>query len=230
MLSAFLGNNMTNYNVILSVPPNPYFTPLVVPKQDVNEVLWLGAIFDPVRKHYYIPHNLPNRNLLFKWVARGRSQKNALKINLLPTTVKPAALRWYLETDDWKALSREVRAAKGDRCEFCGGAGRDQPSQCSEVYTIDDQSKIVTLSELVSVCRACYICLHIDQADGRGIWHAQVNHLAYVNNISREMANQQAQDAIFEWNMRSECEWALDLDHLAEYGLQDRVKKTGLIL
>lgn len=143
-----------------------------------------------------------------------------LTIELVPKTAWYANLRSALKKSQWDKLRKQVYEQASYLCQVCGGKGRKHPVECHEVWAYDDEYQIQKLVRMIALCPACHEVKHIGRAQMLGKGDRALKHLAKVNGLSLAGANAYLDQISREWAWRSNFEWTLDLNALADYGVE----------
>ena len=146
-----------------------------------------------------------------------------LTVELVPRTAWFKNVRSHVPAGEWERLKRRTFARAGYACEVCGGRGPRWPVECHEVFSYDDERRVQKLERLLALCPSCHEVKHAGLAGVRGRRREAVAHLARVNGWSGADADAYLEVCFEQWHRRSNHEWALDLSHLEELGVEVRV-------
>lgn len=145
-----------------------------------------------------------------------------LTIQLVPSTAWWSNVRSEVTKAQWEVCKRLVRDRSGNKCEICGGRGRQWPIECHEIWKYDDVNKVQTLVSLIALCPDCHKITHI----GRSLNvypPREVNrlmlHFRTVNGWDQERVDHEVMQSLLQWQERSRHNWALDITYLKEVGL-----------
>jgi hypothetical protein len=152
--------------------------------------------------------------------------RTLLTVELVPSTCWFSNLRSELSKDEWDRLRRPVFERAANRCEICGGRGREHPVECHEVWEYDDAQHVQRLAGLVALCPACHEAKHMGYASGVGRGGQARAHLARVNGWSMEDVELYLEMQFEQWSRRSQHEWSLDLSWLSGFGMDINPKRT----
>ena len=137
-----------------------------------------------------------------------------LTIELVPRTAWYKNLRIELSKSEWDKLRKATYAKAGNVCEICGGKGPKWPVECHEIWEYDEGTNIQTLKGLVALCPKCHQCKHVGLAQMQGHYDNARKHLAEVNGISINEAEDYINDCFDLWEERSQKKWKLNKDWL----------------
>ena len=104
-----------------------------------------------------------------------------LTAELVPSTCWWSNLRSNMPADEWAKCKAFVRKRSGDRCELCGGRGRQWPVECHEVWAYDETTWTQTLEGLIALCPPCHEVKHIGRAETVGNLERAKNRLMVAN-------------------------------------------------
>jgi hypothetical protein len=144
-----------------------------------------------------------------------------LTVELVPSTCWYTNVRSNVAKAVRDRLRRQVAAQAGNRCEVCGGRGRQWPVECHEQWSYDDTTLVQRLQRLVALCPVCHQVKHAGFAAKQGKLEAVLAHLAKVNGWSPEDAALYLEAAFEVWAGRSRHQWTLDISVLdSVYGVE----------
>lgn len=150
-----------------------------------------------------------------------------LTIELVPATAWWTNVRSNVSRAEWEKCKRFTATRAHGVCEICGRVGRRHPVECHEIWHYDDERGIQTLVDLIALCPACHEVKHIGRAMNIGRGDRAAAHLMEVNGWSRAKAEQAIYLAFQIWNLRSQMEWALNIDWLKNLGIHASVTDRG---
>lgn len=139
-------------------------------------------------------------------------------ICLIPQTAWDNNLRSYLTSTGWDKVRRKCYAEHNHHCQICGGQGgngRKHPVECHESWTFEEGE--VKLVGLMCLCPPCHEFHHPGLADKNGKGERMLKQFMKVNEVTRDEAMSYFRREFFLWNQRSQREWTLNIDYLAEY-------------
>lgn len=141
-----------------------------------------------------------------------------LGVELVPETCWGSNVRKLLEDDPaaWGRIRRVVLAAAGSKCEVCREQGR---LECHEVWDYDDGAHDQRLVRMIALCPACHEVKHIGRARVKGRGPIAMRHLSHTNGWSEAETDIHVQAARALWRERSKYQWSLNLDALAQFGI-----------
>jgi DNA polymerase-3 subunit epsilon len=97
-------------------------------------------------------------------------------------------------------------------CSICNDKRRSL--ELHEEWSFDDDAKVQRLDEFLAICPRCHLAKHIGRAQQIGKYEEALDHLARVNDLSKDEAIDLANEAMARWRERSQYEYQLDLSHL----------------
>jgi len=142
-----------------------------------------------------------------------------LTIELVPQTCWFSNVRSSVSSKDWDKLKLLTSKAAGNKCEICGGVGRQWPVECHEIWEYDDAKKIQRLRGLIALCPNCHEVKHIGYAKVRGRAEMATKHLCKVNNLTAVQGTNYVRASFLQWRDRSQHKWTLDISFLDQYGI-----------
>lgn len=140
------------------------------------------------------------------------------KICVIPKTAWNTNLRSYLTQSGWDKVRRKCYAEHNHHCQICGGQGgngRKHPVECHEDWVFENGE--VKLVGLMSLCPPCHEFHHPGLAEKNGKLERAIRQFMKVNGITREEAIEYLKSEFDIWRERSQKEWSLNIDYLAEY-------------
>ena len=139
-----------------------------------------------------------------------------LTIELVPRTAWYKNLRSELSKSEWDKLRKITYKKANNVCEICGGVGPKWPVECHEVWNYDEENNTQTLTGLQAICPNCHQCKHIGLAQVQGHYDTAKAHLAEVNEITLEEAEEYINACFDIWEERSLKKWTLNTEWLQE--------------
>jgi len=139
-----------------------------------------------------------------------------LIIELVPKTSWFINVRSMVSTEDWDTLRKESYRNSNYKCEICSGVGEQHPVECHEIWQYNDEKHIQKLLGLISLCPRCHETKHIGLANSRGRGEIAKEHLAKVNNWTKQKTDRYVSNCFTEWKKRSKFKWEIDLTWLRE--------------
>lgn len=143
-----------------------------------------------------------------------------LTVDLVPRDQWGSNLSQALKGKRWDTLRKETYRRANNRCEVCGGVGKQHPVDAHEVWEYDASSKMQRLVRLIALCPACHEVKHFGRAVVIGRQNEAAAHLAEVNGWGPAEVRRHVMEAMAEWEARNEIDWTLDLSILREYGVE----------
>ena len=137
-----------------------------------------------------------------------------LTVELVPETLWFKNLRSELSRKEWDRLRKESYKKANYKCEICGGVGPKWPVECHEIWDYNDTTNVQTLKGLISLCANCHQCKHMGLAEMQGHYEKAKTHLAKINEIDIDEANDYLTECFAIWKKRSLKEWTTDLSWL----------------
>lgn len=142
-----------------------------------------------------------------------------LTAELVPSTCWWSNLRSNMPAGEWAKCKAFVRARSGDRCELCGGRGRQWPVECHEVWGYDETTWTQTLEGLIALCPPCHEVKHIGRAETVGNLERAKNRLMVANGWGAAQIERYLAGVWATWNRRSTHPWTLDVTWLETIGV-----------
>lgn len=142
--------------------------------------------------------------------------KLKLTIELVPSSSWQNNLRGILKPKMWKEIRKKVNKKDNERCSVCNSKGR---LHAHEVWEYNDQSKIQTLKNIISLCYYCHGVKHFGYTTLKNSENKEkfVKHFMKVNKCDRLTFQKHLIDETGKFNERSEYEWQLDLTKLKDF-------------
>lgn len=141
------------------------------------------------------------------------------KICIIPQSAWGNNLRSYLTQTGWDKVRRKCYADHNYTCQICGGQGgngRKHPVEAHEDWEFTENGE-VKLVGIMSLCPPCHEFHHPGLAERNGKADRMLRQFMKVNGITREQALSYMKGEFALWRQRSEQEWSLNIDYLAEY-------------
>lgn len=135
-----------------------------------------------------------------------------LSADLLPPSMHGSNVRTLLTRTRWNALCVPVRAAAGEVCEVCGGAGT-RALDVHERWLYGDG--VQRLERLIALCQGCHMTQHIGYAGMQGLGEQVLAQLQKVNGWTRRQAVADVVRAQLRYEGLGEQSFDLDLSVLA---------------
>lgn len=136
-----------------------------------------------------------------------------LSIEMVPSSSWYSNVRSQVTTAEWNRLRRACYQAAENKCEICGGVGRQHPVECHEVWRYEEAG-VQKLERLIALCPACHQVKHFGLATTRGRTNEAIRHLAKVNGWSTTEAERYADHCWAVWEQRSTQNWQVDVSCL----------------
>jgi len=142
-----------------------------------------------------------------------------LSIELIPSNSYGNNLRGLLRGCTWDRLRKATYEEADHQCEICGSnglaQGRKHRVEAHEVWSYDDENRIQTLERLQALCPLCHQAKHIGRSLSVGAGARTVRHLAKVNRLTKEVAEDYINRSLEEHTLRSHGDaWLLNISHL----------------
>ena len=131
-----------------------------------------------------------------------------LNFEPVPARSRLATLAKLLPPNDWNLLRRGTYRRAGYRCEACGNRGR---LNCHEVWQFLPESRRQVLAGLRCLCDKCHRATHLTIVHDDTEREALLVHVAQVNRLSREEAEQLFRQALAWQREVDRREWIVDL-------------------
>jgi len=145
--------------------------------------------------------------------------KPKLEIELVPSTSWYSNLRKILDNADWDKIRKQMYRLANYRCEICSGKGESHPVECHEVWEYDNVNYVQSLAFCQAICPLCHEAKHIGLAQIKGNGERAKDTLKRVNGWDDEQVEDYIGDKFVEWKERSEHQWKLNIDKIADYGI-----------
>lgn len=152
-----------------------------------------------------------------------------LTIELIPQTSWFDNVRSRVTTKEWDFLRKRAYEAADNKCEICGGQGRQHPVECHERWLFDDEKKLQKLEGLIALCPPCHKVKHIGLAEIRGDYAEALDQLCKVNGWDSIEATEYVQASFELWHIRSRYEWTVDISMLDDLLNPYRNKRSAEI-
>lgn len=138
--------------------------------------------------------------------------KLPLQIELVPSTAWFKNLRSEFSKNEWDIIRHFVYARANHQCEICGDTGKNQGYNHAveaheEWYYVNG---VQSLAKITALCPLCHKCKHAGLAQIRGEIDIVITHLCKVNQITKQVAVKQLNNAFNLWQARSRQDWQLD--------------------
>ena len=140
------------------------------------------------------------------------------KICLIPQSAWGNNLRSYLTSTQWDKIRRKSYNEHNHHCQICGGQGgngRKHTVECHEDWEFVGNE--VRLVGLMCLCPPCHEFHHPGLAERNGKVDRMLRQFMKVNGITRDQAIAYMKGEFALWRQRSQQEWSLNIDYLAEY-------------
>lgn len=135
-----------------------------------------------------------------------------LTIELVPKSSWYKNVRSEVPKSRWEKLKQITFLKAGYKCEICGGVGDKWPVECHETWSYVNNCQ--TLENLVALCPKCHEVKHVGFAEVQGNLERALEHLAKVNDITLEEADEVVRDAFWVWEERNLEKWEVDISWL----------------
>jgi len=143
-----------------------------------------------------------------------------LTIELVPKTSWYNNVRSNVDKERWDELRTNCYIQANHKCEICGETGIEQgydhQVECHEIWYYDDEKHIQKLEGLIALCPLCHKVKHPGLAEINGEMELVITQLMKVNDMDRFEANNYIQDAMLDWEDRSNYDWTVDINYLNE--------------
>lgn len=140
-------------------------------------------------------------------------QQYRLIPELIPATSWGYNLRSYLKPDEWKSISKYIRAKASDICEVCGNETKSL--EAHEIWGFNDSEHIQYLIDVVGVCPLCHRAFHIGQTISQGnpyLLRQVYEHIKAVNRCNEEELRGIIDAAKTRWRIRSQYDWKVEVN------------------
>lgn len=139
-----------------------------------------------------------------------------LTIELVPKTSWFSNVRDALSQSNWNLVKRLTSQAANSRCEVCNDVGPKWAVECHEIWDYDDVNHVQKLVRTIALCPPCHAVKHVGFNMKRFPRRVPtlIRHLANVNGISQQEAEDYIVHSFEEWFERSQHNWTVDLGWL----------------
>jgi hypothetical protein len=156
---------------------------------------------------------------------KAKQGNKMLKLKLEPSLIPESAWGQSLSNlhkkgrcKYWPSLRDEACMRHGEQCAFCDAS----PEHAHEVWKYDDANNVMTLDEVVPVCKWCHHCIHLGHAEvlaskGELDFKAVLQHFSTVRGVSRHEIECIAREAFDLWELRSRRQWTVDFGKFKIY-------------
>lgn len=103
----------------------------------------------------------------------------------------------------WTSLKDEALSKHGSQCFYCTA----NPEQAQEVWHFDYDAGLMTVADLVPVCRYCQMAINIADTEDRPDFPAVVQHIGTVLGIKKVQVGELIREAYQLWEERSQRAW-----------------------
>lgn len=114
-----------------------------------------------------------------------------------------------LKASQWKRIRLDALDAAGGACVVCGAA-RDKGMICDEVWSYTDGTALLT--DVRIVCPDCNAVTHIGRTGTDGYYDVARDHMARVDEITPDDADQLIAERFAAWRVQSSQNWTIDVD------------------
>lgn len=177
-------------------------TRIAVNKDSEVSALKLGAKYDGRMKSWYVPQDVPI-TLFTDFIP--------LSIELVPSTMWKQNVRSE-HARDWDTYRRNAYSMAGHTCEVCGA--NNQALEAHEEWEFDNMNRIQKLKKIVCLCYLCHRTKHWGLAVSLGEEELVRNHIMKINRWKSEDVDKYLIEVFLIFEMRSRCDWKLDLSAL----------------
>jgi hypothetical protein len=139
-----------------------------------------------------------------------------LTIELVPLTCWHVNVRSSVGRKEWDRLKKEVYAKANYKCEVCGRQGSNWPVEAHEIFEYDESKYTQKLTRLIALCPDCHSVKHLGRSIACGNSDRATQHLARVNDWTKEEAEKYIAEQFKVWQERSKHSWKLDLTLLED--------------
>lgn len=140
---------------------------------------------------------------------------------MVPQPLWGKNLRALLSQKQWDQVRKDAYARSGYRCKVCGSKGSQWPVEADEAWEYDDERLTHTLKGVIALCPDCHRVRHWGKSMVDGKTEEALAHLMKVNNIGRFEAKHIADEAMAQWQIRSQKTWVSDYSWIKqEYGFE----------
>ena len=143
-----------------------------------------------------------------------------LAVEMIPSTSWWNNVRSRIPGSEWDLLRKQAYRAANFNCEICGASGLKKSLEAHEVWEYNLETKVQKLVRLIALCYKCHRVVHFGKTQllGRNAEAAAIKHLQKVNSWTEDETLHHIRQAIAEWKLRSQVQWALDIEVLKNVG------------
>ncbi len=146
-----------------------------------------------------------------------RENWNALRWGFYATSIRPSFLKLQFADRDWK---------RSIKCNICGTKGDNL--ELHEQWCYDDMNLVQQLTGLIPLCENCHLSIHLGRAIQLGLGAKARQHLARVNNWTKERTLKYVKEAFERWKLRSQNQYSLDLSWLTQWVPKSKIHLNWL--
>lgn len=173
-----------------------------------------GARYEPTEKAWFCHRPIPET--LQKW-----APTFDLCPDPLPETTWYDNVRSTISDSQWQEIKRTVAQENGNRCNCCGGRGKEWPVECHEIWEFNDALGVQKLVGLKALCPPCHEVVHIGLANMNSRADQAINHMVRVTGLPRDRCVDMENEALNTAERRSRRNWKIDISFLSDFKPRD---------
>ena len=150
-------------------------------------------------------------------MAKFEDVKLIINVELIPQTMWRVNLRSEL-LHKWNEIRKNVYKNADYKCEICGSKGDKHPVEAHELWSYDDDQKMMVLDKVIALCPMCHSCYHLGFASVQGKVDNALKHLQKINGFKDEKQMERYGNFVWETcRRRSKFNWRLDISKAKRY-------------
>lgn len=149
---------------------------------------------------------------------RKMREDKMLIVQLIPKPLWGVAGREAVGRSMWDKARKRCYKEADYVCEVCGGKGPKHPVEAHELYLFEDHK--ITCVGLIALCPDCHMSVHPGRCNclGRDVYLRARKHLADVNWLTEQQAQEYYEECFEEWRELSKIQhWETDFSWLENY-------------
>lgn len=107
------------------------------------------------------------------------------------------------------------------KCGICNAV--EDELELHEQWQYDDNQLTQTLTDLIPVCKNCYLTIHFGRAIKLDFADKSKKHLALVNQWTQEQTDKHIHESFEKWQCRSQNHYRLDVNWLTQWLSESRI-------
>jgi hypothetical protein len=202
---------------------------LDVPYEQKDEVKNLGALWDRIKRRWYInDYNQNKEVILEKWgetpvpTSLDGEDVDLHENYQLAPDIRPISIHGKgitkdnMPSRDFEMIKRFSFERDGGKCKCCKTT---RAWKVDELLEYDTGRKIAKVRSIISICRLCWLSRHLGSAQCQGLYQNAIDNLKSVRNIDDEQLNELLQNhRNGEGSVNIRDQWSLDASLLTNNG------------